>query len=53
MFELGILSNGKQSGFMVTRKQKSKAKDRFIEEPLIQRYIRTIRTKEKNKSKGE
>lgn len=40
MFELGILSNGKQSGFSVTRKQNPKAKDRYVEEPAFARYIR-------------
>jgi hypothetical protein len=40
MFKLGILSNGKQEGFSVTRKQRSRAKDRIVEEPKIVDYYR-------------
>lgn len=46
MFELNILSNGKQQGFQVTNKQNPKAKDRIVEEPLIELYYR-IKSKQK------
>ena len=38
MIKMGIISTGKQQGYKVTRKQKSKAKDRIVEEPLIEKY---------------